>query len=59
MGSRSSHVALIPDVDQIRRETGCEYVGGGGSGGARRRPVVSGQAQEEVQCSVGDHQNVA
>lgn len=24
MGSRSSHVALIPDVDQIRRETGCE-----------------------------------
>ncbi|OBS74836.1 hypothetical protein A6R68_14639 [Neotoma lepida] len=27
MGSRSSHVALIPDVDDILRETGCEYAG--------------------------------
>lgn len=49
MGSRSSHVALIPDVDQILQETGCECEGGGGSGGGRQHsPVVCGQAQEEV-----------
>lgn len=31
MGSRSSHAALIPDVDHIRRETGCECAGVGQS----------------------------
>lgn len=50
MGSRSSHIALIPDVEQIRKETGCECVGavGAGSGGGQRSAVVRGRAQAEV-----------
>lgn len=47
MGSRSSHIALIPDVEQIRKETGCECVGAG-SGGGQRSAVVRGRAQAEV-----------
>lgn len=45
MGSRSSHVALIPDVDQIRRETGCECEGGGGG---QRSSVVRGRDRSRV-----------
>lgn len=36
MGSRSSHAARIPDVDSLRRETGCEC--GAPRPGARRGP---------------------
>ncbi|OWK11335.1 CHP2 [Cervus elaphus hippelaphus] len=40
MGSRSSHAARIPDVDSIRRETGCEC--GARRPGVRRGPGRSG-----------------
>lgn len=37
MGSSSSHAALIPDADSLRRETGCEC-GCGGRPGSSPRP---------------------
>lgn len=42
MGSRSSHAAVIPDGDSIRRETGCECARAGGCGGDGANPGVWG-----------------